>query len=153
MGEGRWRFVLALLAAALPWAAVGTLRAADADYVVIVSASNPATSLKKGDVASMFLKRTSRWPSGKDVQPVDQSVRAPVRAAFTQDVLKSAGLTKLSSVEAYWLQQVFSGRGSPPPVKASDSDVVAYVAANPGAIAYVSRGADIGGVKTVTLND
>ena len=76
-----------------------------------------------------------------------------MRVAFTGEVLKAEGLDKMSSVENYWQQQIFSGRGSPPPIKASDQEVLAFVAANPGAIGYVSADADTSAVKTITLKD
>jgi ABC-type phosphate transport system substrate-binding protein len=101
----------------------------------------------------MFLKRTTNWPDGSAIAPVDQSSRSAVRVLFTGEILKVEGLDKMSGVENYWQQQIFSGRGSPPPIKASDKEVVAFVAANPGAIGYVSGTADVSAVKTVALED
>jgi hypothetical protein len=46
---------------------------------------------------------------------------------------------------------VFSGRDTPPAIKASDASVLEFVRANPGAIGYVSPGADLAGVKVVSV--
>lgn len=125
----------------------------DTDFKIIISPDRSVQSLAKRDVARMFLKRTTTWPDGTVVVPVDQSSRSPVRLVFTSEVLKVEGFEKMSAVETYWQQQVFSGRGAPPAVKSGDTEVVAFVAANPGAIGYVSAGADVSQVKTVTVTD
>jgi hypothetical protein len=59
----------------------------------------------------------------------------------------------VSAVESYWQQAIFSGRSVPPLEKASDAEVLAFVRANPGAVGYVSGGADLGAsVKELTVN-
>ena len=143
-----------ILAAALPVALLAVpLGAADAEFKVVVSPSSPVSSLERREVARMFLRRLSRWPDGKDVVPVDQSSRSEARAAFTRQVLGAEGLDKMSSVENFWQQQVFSGRGVPPPIKAGDTEVIAFVASTPGAIGYVSKTADASRVKTIALTN
>ena len=44
-------------------------------------------------------------------------------------------------------QAIFSGRGVPPPELDSDEAVIRFVLKYPGAIGYVSAGADIGAAK------
>jgi hypothetical protein len=87
------------------------------------------------------------------VVPVDQSARTLVRLAFTREVLKLEGLPQISAVENYWQQLLFSGRGAPPAIKASDAEVVAFVTATPGAVGYVATGAEAGGAKVVPLEN
>jgi hypothetical protein len=41
----------------------------------------------------------------------------------------------------------------PPPEKASDAEIVAFVRDTPGAIGYVWSGADASGVKVVAITD
>ena len=125
----------------------------EAELRVVVSPESSVESLPRRDVARMFLKRTSTWPDGTAVVPVDQSSRAPVRLLFTSEVLKAEGFDKMSAVENYWQQQIFSGRGSPPAVKASDAEVIDFVATTPGAIGYVSAAADVSRVKTLAVED
>lgn len=124
-----------------------------AKFQVVTSASSSVTSLSRQELARLFLKKTTRWKDGAEVRAVDQSSRSAVRAAFTREILKSEGLTHLSAVEGYWRQQVFSGRGVPPPIKSSDADVLDFVAKNPGAIGYVSEQTELGrDVKAVSLH-
>jgi ABC-type phosphate transport system substrate-binding protein len=66
-------------------------------------------------------------------QPVDQSVKSPVRTAFSSRVLGQA----IIEVQVYWQRKMSQGV-TPPPVRTSDEDVVTFVARTPGAIGYVS---------------
>ena len=125
--------------------------AAAPEYKVVVSAANPVTTLTRREAAAIFLKKKTRWEGGREIAPVDQSASSLVRAAFTRDVLDSEGLDRLSAVQTFWQQQVYSGRSTPPAIKVSDAEVVAFVAANREAIGYVSADAATPGVKTVTI--
>jgi len=58
---------------------------------------------------------------------------------------------RVQAVLHYWQQQVFSGRGHPPPVLPSDAAVIEYVARTPGAIGYVSSGIRLTTVKPLRL--
>lgn len=126
---------------------------ADGGFRVIVASSSAVSEMKRDELARIFLKKQTRWKDGKEVSPVDQSARSSVRAAFSRDVLAAEGLDKISAVENYWRQQIYSGRGNPPAVKTSDDEVRRFVAATPGAIGYVSEDAELAGVKTVKLQD
>jgi ABC-type phosphate transport system substrate-binding protein len=123
--------------------------AAAEGYRVIVHSSNPAASLSREQVVRYLLKKATTWPSGTAVAPVDQHKESATRAAFSQAVLKKS----VAEVAAYWQQQIFSGRGVPPPEKRNDAEVVAFVTANEGAIGYVSEGAAIGDAKVVRVVD
>ena len=59
---------------------------------------------------------------------------------------------KTSAVRSYWLQAIFSGRGVPPPEKASDGDVIAHVKEHVGAIGYVSSAAATAAVKVLKVD-
>ncbi len=122
-------------------------------YLVVVSPSNRTSSLTRRELAKLFLKKSAQWSDGSAVLPVDQSATSAVRAAFTRDVLKVEGMDKLSSVIAYWQQELYAGRAVPPPVKSGDTEVLAFVAANPGALGYVSPQAELRGVKVITVSD
>jgi ABC-type phosphate transport system substrate-binding protein len=116
---------------------------------VIVNPANQATSLTREEVSKLFLRKQTTWHSGLAVEPVDQVPASPIREKFVQ----WAHHRSASALAYYWQQQVFSGRGSPPPEKANDAEVIQYVAQNPGAIGYVSAGAKPGGVKTLTVTE
>jgi ABC-type phosphate transport system substrate-binding protein len=144
---------VAALVAAFILTGPGSRPEATPSFQVIVASGNPATTIKRQELAQFFLKKKSRWSDGREVVPVDQTARSTVRGAFTRSVLAAEGMEHLSEVESFWLQQVYSGRGTPPPIKASDKDVVAFVEANPGAIGYVSAAAASGSVKVLTVTE
>lgn len=139
------RLVMAL-GLALAAAAASTQ---EREFKLVVSVSNNVSSLTKGEATQYFLKKKKTWPSGQTVQPVDQMDGSPVRRAFSRAVLDK----DVGAVRSYWQTQIFSGRAVPPPEKASDAAVLAFVEANPGAIGYVSAGAQmVRGVKEMSLN-
>lgn len=121
--------------------------AAAQDVKIIVNSANSTADLPGDVVAKLFLKQTTKFPNGTAAQPVDQAKGSAVRATFSKSVLGCG----VSAVESYWQQQIFSGKDVPPPTKASDDEVVAYVKANAGAIGYVSAGASTAGVKVVDV--
>jgi ABC-type phosphate transport system substrate-binding protein len=121
------------------------------EYKVVVSTANPVTTLTRREAAAIFLKKKTRWEAGGEIAPVDQSATSLVRAAFTREVLDSEGLGRLSAVQTFWQQQLYSGRSTPPAIKVSDAEVVAFVAANREAIGYVSAETATSGVKTLTI--
>ena len=128
-------------------APVGTVSAdkAPPPYVVIVSSNNATTALSRKFLGDAFLKKTTRWPNGDVIRPVDQAPDSAVRRRFTEDVLKRS----VAAVQSYWQQIVFSGRDLPPPELASDDEIIKFVAAHAGAIGYVDGTASVSGVKVV----
>jgi ABC-type phosphate transport system substrate-binding protein len=108
--------------------------AQEGELQIIVNASNGVTRLTREQVRSVFLKKTDRWDNGVGIAPVDQSGRSRVRWRFCQQILGH----QASWVERYWTEQIFTGRGTPPPVMASDEEVIAFVAEHDGAIGYVA---------------
>lgn len=142
------RIVAVLLAAALALlVAPAPAPAEDYPFQVIVAASNPVSSISREEAGHYFLRKTTRWPGGAPVLPVDQATSSGVREDFSSAILGKS----VSAVESYWMQKVFSGAAVPPVKKASDDEVLAYVRANEGAIGYVSKGAALTGVKAVSV--
>jgi ABC-type phosphate transport system substrate-binding protein len=117
-------------------------------YQVIANSGVGAASLTRAQVSQMFLKKLARWPDGKPVVAVDQAKTAAIREVFSRTVL-GRGAT---AVVAFWQQQIFSGADVPPAEKASEAEVIAFVKATPGAIGYVSAGADIGDARVIAVN-
>lgn len=117
------------------------------EFQVIVHTSNPVSVLRKEHASRLFRGKATQWDHGGKVMPVDRGAGSDVRAVFSKKVLgKSVG-----AMRSYWQQQIFSGRGVPPPELRSDSEVIAYVQRNPGAIGYVSAGAALRGVKAIEI--
>ena len=128
------RLVLSLLAALILYGFVSPVVAAtDASVRIVVHPQVKGTQIPRAVLSSIFLKQAPRWADGSAVLPVDQSVKSPVRSAFSNRLL---GMP-LMDVQIYWQRRMSAGV-TPPPVKDSDEEVIAYVAANAGAIGYVS---------------
>ena len=127
----------------------GSQRLEAQQFQVVVHAGAGLTEISKGDLSSIFQKKARKLPSGENAKPVDRGDGASVREAFSQAVHGRSA----QQLEAYWQQQIFSGRGFPPEQKDSDEEILAYVASTPGAIGYVAAGASLGaGVKSVRLS-
>ena len=116
-------------------------------YKVIVNADNAVASLTKKEVSDIFLKKHIKWQSGEAIVPVDLSSKSSVREDFSNQVHGKS----VSAVKSYWQQFVFAGKGTPPVEKNSDAEVIEYVKNNPGAIGYVSAGANVSGLKVINL--
>jgi ABC-type phosphate transport system substrate-binding protein len=129
-------------------ALVGAAPAGAQQYRVIVNSANPTSALSKEDLARVYLKKMGSWKHGGTVTVVDLGPKSPVRAEFSMAVLGR----DVPTMKNYWQQSLFSGRGVPPIEQPSEAQVVAFVAANQGAIGYVSSDAQLPeGVKTISV--
>ena len=117
-------------------------------YKVIVNSSNPASSISRGDLSRIFLKKTTKFSDGRSASPVDLPVSSSTRENFSKDVHGKPA----AAVEAYWQQLIFSGRDIPPGQK-SESGALEFVRSNENGIGYVSPGADTAGVKVISVTD
>ncbi|MEM8964583.1 MAG: substrate-binding domain-containing protein [Acidobacteriota bacterium] len=123
-------------------------------FIIIVHKDNPTTTIKRKRLAQIFLKKVKSWEDwddGPSALPIDWIDDAPIRAEFTERIHKK----RLSAINAYWQRMIFSGRDAPPEDDFnSDLAVVTFVAANPGAVGYVSADANLGGsVKKLVVSD
>lgn len=117
-------------------------------FVVVVNEQNRVVSAPRSLVSRFFLKKATRWENGAIALPVDLPPDSPVRDAFSRRVLSKS----VSSIKAYWQQQIFSGRDVPPPEKQNEAEVLEFVRSNVTAIAYVSPEAALPrGVRVLTV--
>jgi ABC-type phosphate transport system substrate-binding protein len=112
---------------------------------VIVHPEVAATKVDRKFVTDAFLKKRTRWGDDQLIRPVDLGASSSVRRRFSDDILGRS----IDAVRRYWNQQVFSGRGVPPPQVENEAAVVEYVLTHPGAIGYVTAGTDVRGAKIV----
>lgn len=101
--------------------------------LVIVHASNPLTTLNQKQVVDLFMGRVSSFPGGAPARAYDWDAGIPVRERFYQSL---TGKNE-AQVDAYWATLVFAGRMSPPKQFPSAEAIIAAVAKDPSAIAYV----------------
>jgi ABC-type phosphate transport system substrate-binding protein len=131
----------------IAFVALAPLGASAASFKVVVNNGVNVSSMTKKDISDLFMKRVPKWSNGTPVVPVDQSDRSAVREEFSKLIHGKP----TAAVKSYWQQQIFSGRDVPPVEKASDSEVLAMVRSNPGAVGYVDAGADTSGVKVLNV--
>jgi len=134
---------LALIAFQMPVASAAQT------FQIVVHPSIEGSKIPRQVLSSIFLKEVARWGNGEAVRPVDQSMRSPVRAAFTEEVLSRP----FEGMAFYWADLIKKGI-APPPVKQNDADVIEYVAKTEGAIGYVSVDSTVPDtVKTLSVID
>src|SRR6476469_2038996 len=112
---------------------------AEPSYRIIINPENPTTSISRATLSKIFLKSQTSWSNGNRIMPVDLRVTNRVRDALSRYVHGRSATV----IKNWWNQQIFAGKGVPPPELSSDAKVVAYVLANPGAIGYVAADANV----------
>lgn len=117
------------------------------EVVVIVHPQNASGSLSKEFLRQAFLKQVTRWEDDETIRPVDLPASSGARRRFSEHILGRS----VEAVKSYWQQRIFSGRDIPPPELTSDEAVVGYVKEHPGAIGYVSSGAELRAAKVVAV--
>jgi ABC-type phosphate transport system substrate-binding protein len=138
-----------LLAAATLAVGASSASAQSGKYVVVVNPRNPIKHLDASQLSRIYLGKLQGWEINGKVEPVvafDQKSGTPLRAQFTQDVLRKT----VSEADAYWRQEIYSGR-SFPPLEQSEDEALTAVRGAIGGIAYVSASADLKGVKVVSV--
>jgi ABC-type phosphate transport system substrate-binding protein len=141
------RVTLLALAVVVVGAPGAPPRASGPAYRVIVNAANAASAIDRRFLMEVFLKKSTRWPDGGTVRPVDQGADSPTRQRFSDEILGRS----VPAVKSYWQQALFAGRDLPPPELDSDDEVVRFVQRFAGAIGYVSAAANVDRVKVLTL--
>ena len=140
---------LAAIALAFAFASAPAAGAGDREpsFVVIVHPDNPVTSIDREFLRDAYLKKATDWDDGKTIRPVDLSSKFSARDRFERDVIEKTP----SQLKSYWNQQIFSGKGVPPPEAPTTDQVIAYVLANPGAVGYLPAGVDPGRAKAIEV--
>lgn len=117
-------------------------------YKVIVNKSNGVSTISRSELSDLFMKKSSKFSTGQRAVPIDQKGNSSLRKRFSPDIHNKS----VVAVKSFWQQSVFQGKATPPVEKASDEEVIAYVAKNPGAIGYVSSNANTSTVKVLNVN-
>lgn len=121
--------IVVLSCSGIAWAAAAV------EVVVVVSAVSPVTEISRHYLADIYLGRTSRFPDGEPVEPIDQEPGSQVRTAFYANYLGRSP----AQVKAHWSKLIFTGRGTPPPHAHTSRAVKELIAGNPRAIGYLER--------------
>lgn len=102
-------------------------------FRVIVGAKVAGRSVPRDVLAQIYLGKVSRWGNGSLIVAVDLSSTLAVRQAFSEQIV---GMP-VEAVKNHWMR-IGSTGPRPPLTKASDEDVIAFVAAEQGGVGYVS---------------
>jgi ABC-type phosphate transport system substrate-binding protein len=119
-------------------------------YVVVVNAASPTTRISRPELSRIFLKRRATWDGGEPIVPVDLRASARIRETFSREIHRSS----VAAIKAYWQQEIFSGRDTPPEEMVSEDEVLTMIRSVTGAVGYVSASHPLGpDVRVVAVSD
>lgn len=125
----------------------GAFGATAEDAIVIAHPRVQEAALPRSTLQAIFSMRLTRWPDGTPVRvfvlPDDQ----PLHRAFCLEVL---GIFP-HQMRLAWDRLVFSGTGQAPVEVGSPEQMVAAVAATPGAIGYARSGISDGRLRVLPV--
>ncbi len=121
----------------------------DRSLRVIVSKENKIASLSTDDLNRIFLGKKTLWESGTRIVPAMPEEESPAGEIFLAGTLKKS----VSQFRAYWKRLLFSGGGAVPKVFRSSSQIVDFVARQPGAIAVIEASAVDDRVRVLEISN
>lgn len=113
-----------------------------AELVIIANPEILESAIDDKDVQRIFLGKKTRWEDDTTIVPVMLKSGPPHDEFIERYVDRS-----VQRFVTYWRQMVFTGKGVPPKLFGSETDLVDFVAATPGAVGCASAAADVSGVK------
>jgi ABC-type phosphate transport system substrate-binding protein len=122
------------LSAFLPLLLCLSCASARADALVVVASPRCGIErLTQDDVVNIFLGRYRRLSSGVTAEPVDQAQDSEIRSRFYRLLVNKSP----AEINAYWSRLLFSGKTRPPQILQSAEEILDFVTARPGAMAYL----------------
>ena len=109
------------------------LAASQTSFRIVVHPGVPDSVLARQDLSDVFLKKRTTWSDGSAVHPVTLGNR-DVDRAFSEAIHRRSS----AALKKFWQRQIFTGGGTPPPNRPTDTAVLEYVRSTPGAIGVVS---------------
>lgn len=119
----------------------------DGAFKVIANPEESGDSIDRDFLRDAYLKKSTEWSNGDTIHPIDLASKFPERDRFTEQVIRKTP----AQLRTYWNQQIFSGKGVPPPEADAVEDVIDYVVSTKGAIGYVPADVDTGKAKVLRL--
>jgi hypothetical protein len=102
---------------------------------VIVNRDVPVSKLSRETLRSSFIMRKLAWSDGRPIRVFVLPDGHPLHKEFAKQVLDVYPY----QLRQAWDRLVFSGTGQAPVEVASEQEMLAQVAATPGAVGYVKR--------------
>jgi len=114
------------------------------DMAVIVHPAN--TSIFSTDaIKKIFLGKEKKFTNGQVAIPLNALETLPTYDAFNDRMIKKSR----TQINAYWARLVFTGKGDMPQTLSSDTEIIATVSINQGAISYVDSSSVTDKVKVI----
>jgi hypothetical protein len=124
---------------------LGSWYAARAQDVVLVANKGVRISeISNADLRGIFMGTRTRFADGSHAVPVTLK-GGPVHEVFLRNHIGEGP----EEFRSEWRKMVFTGQGAMPKAFDSESALIEYVAATPGAVGYVSRVSSQDGVKVL----
>jgi ABC-type phosphate transport system substrate-binding protein len=117
------------------------------DFKVIANPEVSGDAVDRDFLRDAYLKKSNEWGNGEAIHPIDLASKFRERDRFTEQVIRKTP----AQLRTYWNQQIFSGKGVPPPEADAVDDVIDYVVSTKGAIGYVPLDVDAGKAKVLKL--
>lgn len=106
-----------------------------AEMVVVTHPKNGVERLSRDEVIDIFLGRYRVLPNNLAALPVDMPATDAARERFYRLLVGK----DLAQINSYWARLITSGRTAPPLALKGVEEILVFVAANRGAVAYLER--------------
>ncbi|MEM9103874.1 MAG: phosphate ABC transporter substrate-binding protein [Pseudomonadota bacterium] len=121
------------------------VKATNAEVLVIVNKTNPLNTITEKELYDIYLGRKTKFSDGKSVTPYNLEYTGNSREEFEEKILDKSR----KSMSKYWSKRIFTGKGKPPRVVASDAEMMNIVSTRSNAIGYVDANAVNSSVKVI----
>jgi ABC-type phosphate transport system substrate-binding protein len=135
----RTHLLILLLGSLGSWSAAGAQ-----DVVLVANKGVQASKITNADLRAIFTGTKTRFADGSHAVPVTLK-GGPVHEVFLNNYVGEGP----AEFRSEWRKVVFTGQGAMPKAFDSESALIEYVAATPGAVGYVSRISSQDGVKVL----
>ena len=142
--------LVAALALAAAWLAAAFPAPGAEGWVVVVNPESELRRIQRDDLARIYLGKKTLWEEkGTRIAPALLEEGDALTGAFLESVVKKS----VSQYRAYWKRLLFSGGGAAPRSFRQSSQVIEFVARQPGGIGIVGSSAVDDRVRTVETFD
>jgi len=117
--------------------------------LTLIAHPDTPSTLNAQQVKRIFTGKQRQFYDGSIVIPVNQPEGSVARTQLDSSVLGRS----TSQITAYWSKRVFTGKGQPPVVVASDVEMLSYVQSTPGSVGYLSDNVEPKKVRVITLTN
>lgn len=123
-----------------------TLAARAQEFSFVVHPDFTETAVTADDMKQILLGNLTKWRRGAVVK-LAVLTEGPVHTKVIRDFTQRTP----DQFDKYWKRQVFIGAGVLPFQAKTDEEIIAYVAANPGAVGYIATSSATDKVKLLKL--